>query len=461
MWKSCITPVDLEKPLVKDGDADDVDVHLYRSMIANLDRKSTTRGCQFLGNRLISWQCKKQTVVATSTTEAEYAVGAIQRDWCERNAVRMVFDSVWWWVVCGGWGGGGVWLWVVGGRGGLNGGIGIMELGGGVGEVVEHEESVPTPSNDPQPSGEDSMQLTDLMVLCTKLKTQVLDLQKAKDAQAKEIAAWRKRIQRLERRKMSRPTSLKRYRKVGMSQRVESSEDQESFGIPEDASKQGKSIEDIDVSLVDETQERQNDNLMFDSGVLEDDVMHVEAKVDGKDKQSKKPDDSTAGEAVTTAGIGDSAIPTTNEEQLQDPRIKGWLFRSQLGFLSTGKQRKEGRIQRGIAKEAKKDAWKKKEQERTPTESSRKQKVEEEKESEEDDEVELKKLLVIKKDEDIAIDAIPLATKLPVIIDYKLHKEGMLNTSDQLIRQMEVPKDTFHDNESARIDREDWRLFGG
>ncbi|GKA58142.1 putative ribonuclease H-like domain-containing protein [Tanacetum coccineum] len=39
---------------------------------ANLDKKSTTGGCQFLGRRLISWQCKKQTIVATSTTEAEY-----------------------------------------------------------------------------------------------------------------------------------------------------------------------------------------------------------------------------------------------------------------------------------------------------------------------------------------------------------------------------------------------------
>ncbi|GKA37785.1 retrovirus-related pol polyprotein from transposon TNT 1-94, partial [Tanacetum coccineum] len=144
--KSASTPVDLEKPLVKDGDADDVDVHLYRSMIgslmyltasrpdimfavcacarfqvtpktshllavkrifrylkgkptlglwysrdspfelvaytdsdyagATLDRKSTTGGCQFLGNRLISWQCKKQTVVATSTTKAEYVAAA-------------------------------------------------------------------------------------------------------------------------------------------------------------------------------------------------------------------------------------------------------------------------------------------------------------------------------------------------------------------------------------------------
>ncbi|GKA85764.1 hypothetical protein Tco_0807418 [Tanacetum coccineum] len=143
-----------------------------------------------------------------------------------------------------------------------------------------HEESVPTPSNDPQPSGEDSMQLTELMVLCTKLQTQVLNLQKAKDAQAKEIVALKKRIQRLERRKISRPIGLKRLRKVGMSQRVESSEDQE----------------------IDETQVRQNDDLIFDTGVLDDVEMHVEAKVGGKDKQSTKTDDSTAGEAVTIAG---------------------------------------------------------------------------------------------------------------------------------------------------------------
>ncbi|GKA47300.1 hypothetical protein Tco_0740183 [Tanacetum coccineum] len=43
---------------------------------ANKDRKSTTGGCQDLGRRLISWQCKKQTIVATSTTEAEYVAAA-------------------------------------------------------------------------------------------------------------------------------------------------------------------------------------------------------------------------------------------------------------------------------------------------------------------------------------------------------------------------------------------------
>ncbi|GJR60748.1 putative ribonuclease H-like domain-containing protein [Tanacetum coccineum] len=51
---------------------------------ANLDRKSTTGGCQFLGRRLISWQCKKQTIVATSTTEAEYVAAA---SCCGQNPV--------------------------------------------------------------------------------------------------------------------------------------------------------------------------------------------------------------------------------------------------------------------------------------------------------------------------------------------------------------------------------------
>ncbi|GKA90283.1 putative ribonuclease H-like domain-containing protein [Tanacetum coccineum] len=136
--KTASTPKETNKALLKDEEAADVDVHLYRSMIgslmyltasrpdimfvvcacarfqvtpntshvhdvkrifrylkghpwyprdspfdleafsdsdyagASLDRKSTTGGCQFLRRRLISWQCKKQTIVANSTTKAEY-----------------------------------------------------------------------------------------------------------------------------------------------------------------------------------------------------------------------------------------------------------------------------------------------------------------------------------------------------------------------------------------------------
>ncbi|GJX98100.1 hypothetical protein Tco_0355119 [Tanacetum coccineum] len=135
--------------------------------------------------------------------------------------------------------------------------------------------SIPTPSIDPQPGGEDSMQLTELMVLCTKLQTHVLDLQKAKDAQAKEIAALKKRIQKLERRKMSRPTGLKRFRKVA------------------------------DVTLVNE---QQNEDLMFDTGVLDDDEVFVDVISSEKNEQSTKIDDSTAGEDITTASIDDTMI---------------------------------------------------------------------------------------------------------------------------------------------------------
>ncbi|GJV02792.1 putative ribonuclease H-like domain-containing protein [Tanacetum coccineum] len=144
--KTASTPIETNKALVKDEEAEAVDVHLYRSMIgslmyltasrpdimfvvcacarfqvtpktshihvvkrifrylkgqpklglwyprdspfdletfsdsdyagASLDRKSTIGGCQFLGRRLISWQCKNQAIVANSTTEAEYVAAA-------------------------------------------------------------------------------------------------------------------------------------------------------------------------------------------------------------------------------------------------------------------------------------------------------------------------------------------------------------------------------------------------
>ncbi|GJW72644.1 uncharacterized mitochondrial protein-like protein [Tanacetum coccineum] len=145
--KTASTPMETQKPLLKDEDGEEVDVHLYRSMIgslmyltssrpdimfavcayaryqvnpkvshiyamkrifkylkgqpklglwylkdspfdlvaytdsdyagASLDKKSTTRGCQFLRCRLISWQCKKQTMIANSITEAEYVAASI------------------------------------------------------------------------------------------------------------------------------------------------------------------------------------------------------------------------------------------------------------------------------------------------------------------------------------------------------------------------------------------------
>nr|GEW80144.1 hypothetical protein [Tanacetum cinerariifolium] len=63
--KSASTPIDTENPLLKDPDGEDVDVHNYRSMIGSLMYLTSSRAD-------IMFACKKQTVVATSSTEAEY-----------------------------------------------------------------------------------------------------------------------------------------------------------------------------------------------------------------------------------------------------------------------------------------------------------------------------------------------------------------------------------------------------
>ncbi|KAI3518276.1 hypothetical protein L1887_06814 [Cichorium endivia] len=53
--------------------------------VCDIDRRSTSVGCQFLGDRLISWQCKKQQTVSTSTAETEY-VSALA---CCSQVIRM------------------------------------------------------------------------------------------------------------------------------------------------------------------------------------------------------------------------------------------------------------------------------------------------------------------------------------------------------------------------------------
>nr|GEU50728.1 putative ribonuclease H-like domain-containing protein [Tanacetum cinerariifolium] len=67
--KSASTPIDTKKPLLKDPDGKDVDVHIYRSMIGSLMYLTSSRPD-------IMFACKKQTVVATSSTEAEYVAAA-------------------------------------------------------------------------------------------------------------------------------------------------------------------------------------------------------------------------------------------------------------------------------------------------------------------------------------------------------------------------------------------------
>ncbi|GJR41787.1 hypothetical protein Tco_1309890 [Tanacetum coccineum] len=149
---------------------------------------------------------------------------------------------------------------------------------------TENVASVPTHSNDPLLSGEDRLKLNELMELCTKL-----------------------RVKKLEKKKGLKTHRIRRLYKVGRSARVVSSED-EGLGDQEDASKQGRKIDEIDqdaeVTLVDKTQGRYDDNLMFDTGVLDNEQDITEKEVDMAEKDVSTADPvTTAGEVVTTANF--------------------------------------------------------------------------------------------------------------------------------------------------------------
>ncbi|GKB03130.1 hypothetical protein Tco_0831219 [Tanacetum coccineum] len=176
--------------------------------------------------------------------------------------------------------------------------------------------SDPTNVADEAVNEEPSMQLKELMDFCTKLQQRVLDLENTKTAQAQEITSLKKRVKKLEKKGGSRTHKLKRLYKVGRSARVVSSEEA-SLGDQEDASKQGRKIDDIDadaeITLVDETQGRYGDEDMFGVHDLDGDEVVVESEV--TDKAGEKRNIVEEAVAVTDAvTIPVSAATITNVE---------------------------------------------------------------------------------------------------------------------------------------------------
>nr|GEV10980.1 putative ribonuclease H-like domain-containing protein [Tanacetum cinerariifolium] len=304
---------------------------------SDLDMKSTTGGCQFLGKRLISWQCKKQTIVANSINKAEYVAAAnccghvlwiqnqmldygfnlinikiyidnesticivknqvfhsktkhieirhhFTRDYYEKKLIQVIK---------------------------IHTDKNVADLLTKAFDVsrkqkprrkqrkeaeVSHDESqdkehIPTPFSDPLPSGEDSFTLNELMVFLYQLTR----------------------------------TGLRRLKKIGSGRRVKSPMEKDSLGAQEDASKQRRIIEEIDqnaeITLDDETQGRTNNDDMFgvddlaDKEVVMDTTTskHVEQIIKDVEKEVKIVERVTiAGEVVTTTTVKVSAAPTTD-----------------------------------------------------------------------------------------------------------------------------------------------------
>ncbi|GJR47693.1 putative ribonuclease H-like domain-containing protein, partial [Tanacetum coccineum] len=143
---------------------------------------------------VISWQCKKQTMVANSTTEVEYIAAS---NYCGQGKDFFGRDTPLFPTM-----------------------------------IVQAQEQ----------AGD--------------LSQRVLDLEKTKTSQAVEITKLKEKVKKLEKKGESRTHMLRRLYKVGRSLRVFSSED-EGLGDQEDVSKQRRKIDEIDqdadVTLVDET----------------------------------------------------------------------------------------------------------------------------------------------------------------------------------------------------------------
>nr|GEU43463.1 putative ribonuclease H-like domain-containing protein [Tanacetum cinerariifolium] len=371
--KTTSTLIEPNKALIKDAEAEDVDVHLYRSMIgslmyltasrpdimfnvctcarfqvapktshlhdmkrifrylkaslwytrdspfdldafsdsdyarASLDGKSTTGGCKFLDKRLISWQCKKQTIVPNSTVEAEYVIVANycgQVLWIQNQLLDYGFNFMNTKIYINNENGKKVIVNEASIRHDLRlndakgtaclPNVAIFEELARMGkhksrrkqrketEVSQDEtpieEHIPTPSHDPLHSGKDRLQLNKLIEICTKLSGMVLYLEQIKTNQAAEIEKLKKRVKKLEGKKKKRTHGLKRLYKG-----------------------------------------RMNDQDIFRVNDLDGDEVVVDVSAGEKEEQSEKVAEkevstadpvTTAGEVVTTADVKPKAITT-------------------------------------------------------------------------------------------------------------------------------------------------------
>ncbi|GJW39380.1 putative ribonuclease H-like domain-containing protein [Tanacetum coccineum] len=437
---------------------------------ASLDRKSTTGGCQFLGCRLISWQCKKQTVVANSTIEAEY-VAALSccgqpSDPSDNVADEAVYKELGDSLV----------------RAATT--ASSLEAEQDSGNITKTQsKATPNessslgttsgggPRGNTLRSDEDRLKLDELMALCTTLQSKVLDLEKTKTTQANEIASLKRRVKKLEKKRSLRTHKLKRLYKVCLKTRVESYGDEEDLG--EDASKQGRRINaiDADEDITPVNVQDDADNEMFDVDALNGEEVFVagqnenvvEKVVDAAqdDIQAKIDVDYQLAERLQEQEQEQEELAVeekaklfqqllkqrrkhfaakSTEEKRNKPPTQAQQRKIMCTYLKNMEEKKPkdlknksfDSIQKMFDRAFKRvntfvdfrtnlvEGSSKRAVEELKQESTKKQKVDEDK-----DTAELQSLMeVIPYEEEVAIDVVHLGTKSPKIVDLKIHKEG-------------------------------------
>ncbi|GJU97946.1 retrovirus-related pol polyprotein from transposon TNT 1-94 [Tanacetum coccineum] len=262
--KTTSTPMETSKPLIKDENAEDVDIsslhtvkrifrylkgqpkiglwyskdspfdlEAYTNSVyagASLDRKSTTGGCQFLGSKPSEPQ---HTPTTTSPSHIEsiptVALASQPKKTQKHRKTKRKATEI-------SWSSGPTTL-VADATVHEERGDRMERAATTASSLEAEQDSVNTLG-----SGEDSMKLQELIELCTKLSKRVLALENIKTAQDLEITNLKRRVKKLEKKKKSRTPQLKRRL---FKVRIKSSA-KKSLGDQEDASKQERNEIDQD-----------------------------------------------------------------------------------------------------------------------------------------------------------------------------------------------------------------------
>nr|GEW55325.1 hypothetical protein [Tanacetum cinerariifolium] len=244
--KLASTPIDTEKPLLKDPDGKDVDVHTYRSMIGSLMYLTSSRP-----------DIMKKVIITEATVREALRLDGAERIDCFPN--EEIFTE----------------LSRMRGHHGMSLALLWIQLSSAFqqqadvvnDEVVDVDDvpaadveptpPSPPPTTPPPPPPRElpstsqvptiiSMDLlNNLLETCTALTRKVKNLEQDKIAQALKITKLKHRVRKLEKKKKLRVSGLKRLRKVGTTQMIESSTNT-VMDDQEDASKQGEIIANID-----------------------------------------------------------------------------------------------------------------------------------------------------------------------------------------------------------------------
>nr|GEX02846.1 putative ribonuclease H-like domain-containing protein [Tanacetum cinerariifolium] len=253
---------------------------------ASLDIKSTKGGCQSLRCRLISWQCKQQTVVENSTTKAEYdaskqgrRIDAIDAD-DEITLVNNADNEIFY----------------------------VDDLGGEEVFVKKQNDNVVKEVVNAAQNME-GFKLNDLKLKEFDRIQEIFNrafrrVNTFEEFRPELVEGKEKRAGTELEQEVTNKQKLERLYKVGLPARVESSRDEESLG--EDASKQGRRIDaDDEITLVNNA-----DNEIFDVDDL-----------GGEDVFVKKQNDNVGEEVVNAAQIVMENPNHLNESNEAIPKV--------------------------------------------------------------------------------------------------------------------------------------------